>query len=83
MVNVVITVKVNEEIAKLIEKMIELGIARSKNEAVNLLIEYGRAEIEKKIREQEEVMRLVDEWLKNGFPYKQLNTSDLREERYE
>ncbi|GAA5418473.1 hypothetical protein [Sulfurisphaera tokodaii] len=83
MVNVVITIKVNEEIAKLIEKMIKLGIARSKNEAVNLLIEYGRVEIEKKIREQEEVMRLVDEWFKNGFPYKRLNTSDLREERYE
>ncbi|QIW22859.1 VapB-type antitoxin [Sulfolobus sp. S-194] len=83
MVNIVITIKVNEEIAKLIEKMIELGIARSKNEAVNLLIEYGRAEIEKKIREQEEVIRLADEWLKSGFPYKRLNTSDLREERYE
>ena len=80
-VAVTITVKVNEEIAKLIEKMIELGLAKSKNEAVNMLIEYGRTEIEKMVKEQEEALKLAEKWLKEGFPYKGLDTSDLRVER--
>ncbi|MEJ2776099.1 VapB-type antitoxin [Sulfolobaceae archaeon RB850M] len=80
---VTITIKVDKRIEELISKMIKLGIAKSKNEAVNLLIEYGRAEIERKIREEEEVQKLVDKWLKEGFPYEGLDTSDLREERNE
>ncbi|MFP3065612.1 MAG: VapB-type antitoxin [Sulfolobus sp.] len=78
-----ITIKVDKRVEELISKMIKLGIAKSKNEAVNLLIEYGRAEIERKIREEEEVQKLVDKWLKEGFPYEGLDTSDLREERNE
>jgi hypothetical protein len=78
-----ITIKVGKRVEELISKMIKLGIAKSKNEAVNLLIEYGRAEIERKIREEEEVQKLVDKWLKEGFPYEGLDTSDLREERNE
>lgn len=80
--SITITIKVDRSIAELIEKMIKLGIAKSKNEAVNLLIEYGKPEIEKKIREEEKVEELVNKWLKEGFPYKHLDTSDLREERY-
>ncbi|WP_256445541.1 hypothetical protein [Acidianus sp. HS-5] len=36
-----------------------------------------------RIREEEEIMVLVNKWLKEGYPYKKLDTSDLREERYE
>ncbi|MDT7862706.1 MAG: VapB-type antitoxin [Saccharolobus sp.] len=79
--SVVITIKVDKRIAELIEKMISLGIAKTKNEAVNLLIEYGRNEIEKWIEKEEKVEELVNKWLKDGFPYKGLDTSDLREER--
>ncbi|AAK42893.1 VapB-type antitoxin [Saccharolobus solfataricus] len=77
-----VTIKVDKEIAELIKKMISLGIAKSKNEAVNMLIEYGRAEIERRVKEEEEVKKLVEKWLQEGFPYKNLDTSDLREERY-
>ena len=79
--SVVITIKVDKRIAELIEKMISLGIAKTKNEAVNLLIEYGRNEIEKWIEKEEKVEELVNKWLKDSFPYKGLDTSDLREER--
>jgi hypothetical protein len=79
--SVVITIKVDKRIAELIEKMISLGIAKTKNEAVNLLIEYGRNEVEKWIEKEEKVEELVNKWLKDGFPYKGLDTSDLREER--
>ena len=79
--SVVITIKVDKRIAELIEKMISLGIAKTKNEAVNLLIEYGRNEIEKWINKEEKVEELINKWLKDGFPYKGLDTSDLREER--
>ncbi|MUN29074.1 hypothetical protein [Sulfuracidifex metallicus] len=78
-----ITIEVSEELARLIEKMIQLGIAKSKNEAVNMLIESGRSEVEEKIRKQEEVLKLVDEWVKEGFPYRHLDMSDLRQERTE
>jgi hypothetical protein len=78
---VVITIKVEKRIAELIDKMIKLRIARTKNEAVNLLIEYGRSEIEKRIEKEEKVEELVNKWLNEGFPYKGLDTSDLREER--
>ncbi len=77
-----VTIKVDREIAELIKKMISLGIAKSKNEAVNMLIEYGRAEMERRVKEEEEVKKLAEKWLKEGFPYKKLDTSDLREERY-
>ncbi|ACP54920.1 VapB-type antitoxin [Saccharolobus solfataricus] len=79
--SVVITIKVDKRISELIEKMISLGIAKTKNEAVNLLIEYGRNEIEKWINKEEKVEELINKWLKDGFPYKGLDTSDLREER--
>ncbi|ACP34733.1 conserved hypothetical protein [Sulfolobus islandicus Y.G.57.14] len=79
--SVVITIKVDKRISELIEKMISLGIAKTKNEAVNLLIEYGRNEIEKWITKEEKVEELINKWLKDGFPYKGLDTSDLREER--
>ncbi|ADB86595.1 hypothetical protein [Saccharolobus islandicus] len=79
--SVVITIKVDKRISELIEKMISLGIAKTKNEAVNLLIEYGRNEIEKWITKEEKVEELINKWLKDGFTYKGLDTSDLREER--
>ncbi|ACP37730.1 hypothetical protein [Saccharolobus islandicus] len=79
--SVVITIKVDKRISELIEKMISLGIAKTKNEAVNLLIEYGRNEIEKWINKEEKVEELINKWLKDGFPYKGIDTSDLREER--
>ncbi|WP_369610538.1 VapB-type antitoxin [Sulfurisphaera javensis] len=64
-----VTIKVKKEIAKLIDRLVELNIAKSKNEAVNLLIEYGRTEIERRIKEEEEVRNLVNKWLKECFPY--------------
>ncbi|WP_238026316.1 MULTISPECIES: VapB-type antitoxin [Metallosphaera] len=79
--SITLTIKVRREVANLINKLLELGIAKTKNEAVNLLIEYGKAEIERKLREEEEVRKLVDKWLREGFPYEGLDTSDLREER--
>ncbi|AWR98521.1 hypothetical protein [Metallosphaera hakonensis] len=78
----IITVKVSKDVAELLEKMISLGIARSKNEAINIMIEHGRAEIERRIREEEEVRKLVEMWLKEGYPCENLDASDLREERY-
>jgi len=79
--SVAITIKVDKRIAELIEKMISLGIAKTKNEAVNLLIEHGRNEVETWIEKEEKVEELVNKWLKDSFPYKGLDTSDLREER--
>jgi len=79
--SVVITIKVDKQIAELIEKMISLGIAKTKNETVNLLIEQGRNEVETWIEKEEKVEELVNKWLKDSFPYKGLDTSDLREER--
>ncbi|AAY81255.1 hypothetical protein [Sulfolobus acidocaldarius] len=78
-----ITIKVSDDIYDLIQRMVKLGIAKTKNEAVNLLIEYGRAEVERMVRLEEEVERLVEKWLNDGFPYKGLSTEDLRKERYE
>jgi hypothetical protein len=75
------TANAGEGAEELIRRMVELGMAKSRDEAVDLLVEYGRAEVERRIKEEEEVQKLVEKWLKEGFPYEGLNTSDLREER--
>jgi hypothetical protein len=75
------TANAGEGAKELIRRTVELGIAKSRDEAVDLLEEYGRAEVERRIKEEEEVQKLVEKWLKEGFPYEGLDTSDLREER--
>ncbi len=81
----IITVAIRKENRKKIkiEKMIKLKIAKNKNEAINLLISYGIEKMEEKIKEEEKVNELVEKWIKEGFPFKKLDTKNLREERYE
>jgi hypothetical protein len=36
-----------------------------------------------KMKEEEKINELVEKWIKEGFPFKKLETKDLRKERYE
>jgi len=83
----IITVAIKKEnrkkIKEIIERMIKLKVAKNKNEAINLLISYGIEKMEEKIKEEEKISELVEKWIKEGFPFKKLETKDLRKERYE
>lgn len=70
-----VNIDIKDDIIKLVNEMIELGISRSVDDAINLLIEQGRAKIEEKVKKE-----LVNKWLKEGYPYN-IDTSDLRTER--
>ena len=83
----IVTVAIKKEnrkkIKEIVEKMIKLKVAENKNEAINILISYGIEKMEEKIKEEEKINELAEKWIKEGFPFKKLDTKDLREERYE
>lgn len=70
------TIKVRKEVAMLVEEMIKLGIAKSRNQAYNMLIEAGLPKIKSLIEYKKKVRRLVKEFLEKGLPYDNLPTID-------
>ncbi len=82
MVTRTVTIKVREEIARIADELVELGIARSRNQAYNILIEIGIKEAKRLIERQRRIKALVEEWMEKGLPYKDLPTHrDVEEER--
>ncbi len=74
------TIKVRKEVAELVEEMVKLGIARSRNHAYNMLIEAGLPKIIEIVERKKRVKKLVKEFLEKGLPYKNLPTVDDVEE---
>jgi hypothetical protein len=77
-----VTIKVDEEIARLVEEMIRLGIADNKNQAYNMLIKAGLEKIREIVEHEKRVEALVNEFLEKGLPYKKLpRVKDVYEAR--
>ncbi|MET1159474.1 MAG: VapB-type antitoxin [Thermoprotei archaeon] len=77
-----VTIKVREEVAKLVEEMIKLGIADNRNQAYNMLIEAGLEKIRGIVEYEKRVEALVNEFLEKGIPFKKLpRVEDVYEAR--
>ena len=77
-----VTIKVNKKVIEIIEEMIKLGIARSRNHAFNIVIEAGIPKVMELIKHKKKVNELVEKFLQEGLPYEKLpTTKDVEEVR--
>jgi len=77
-----VTIKVKEEVAEVVEEMVKLGIARSRNHAYNIIIEAGLPKVLELIEHRRKVRELADRFLREGLPYRDLPTvRDVEEVR--
>jgi len=77
-----VTIKVDKKVIEIIEEMIKLGIARSRNHAFNIVIEAGIPKVMELIKHKKKVNELVEKFLQEGLPYEKLpTTKDVEEVR--
>jgi len=67
LLSVTVSIKVRKELAELADKMIKLGLAKSKSHAFNIMIERGLKEVLKEVEFWENIYRDVEELKKQGF----------------
>ena len=71
-----VSIKVRKELVELADKMIKLGLAKSKSHAFNIMIERGLKEVEF----WENIYREVEELKKQNFVLRHDNLNKLLEE---
>jgi len=69
-----VTIKVSKRIVEVVEEMVRLGIARSRNHAYNIIIEAGLPKVMELIERKRKVKELTERFLREGIPYKNLPT---------
>jgi hypothetical protein len=74
--NVTVSIKVRKEHVELADKMIKLGLAKSRSHAFNIMIERGLKEVEF----WENIYRDVEELKKQNFVLRHGNLNKLLEE---
>ena len=80
----IVTLKVKDEYYEIAEKMVEMGIAKSRNEAFNIIISYGVDKAKEELEKKKKIKELTEKWLKEGLPF-ELPTSEylLREREWD
>jgi len=76
-----VTLKVKDEYYEIAEKMVEMGIAKSRNEAFNIIIAYGVSKAKEELKKKEKIKELTEKWLKEGIPFELPTSEDLLRER--
>jgi len=76
LLSVTVSIKVRKELVELADKMIKLGLAKSKSHAFNIMIERGLKEVEL----WENMYRNVEELKKQNFVLRHGNLNKLLEE---
>jgi metal-responsive CopG/Arc/MetJ family transcriptional regulator len=74
--NVTVSIKVRKELVELADKMIKLGLAKSRSHIFNIMIERGLKEVEF----WENIYRDVEELKKQNFVLRHGNLNKLLEE---
>ena len=74
--SVTVSIKVRKELVELADKMIKLGLAKSRSHAFNIMIERGLKEVEF----WENIYRDVEELKKQNFVLRHGNLNKLLEE---
>jgi len=77
----IVTLKVKDEYYEIAEKMVETGIAKSRNEAFNIIIAYGVSKAKEDLKKKEKIKELTERWLKEGIPFELPTSEDLLRER--
>jgi len=77
----IVTLKVKDEYYEIAEKMVEMGIAKSRNEAFNIIIAYGVSKAKEELKKKEKIKELTEKWLKEGVPFELPTSEDLLRER--
>jgi hypothetical protein len=78
--SVTVSIKVRKELAELADKMIKLGLAKSKSHAFNIMIERGLKDVLKEVEFWENMYRDVEELKKQNFVLRHGNLNKLLEE---
>ena len=77
----IVTIKVKDEYYEIAEQMVEMGLAKSKNEAFNLIILYGINKAVEEIERKKKVKELTEKWLKEGLPFELPTSNDVISDR--
>jgi len=78
--SVAITVKVRKRVAELADRMVKLGLARSRSHAINIMIERGIERVEEEVSFWERVEERVSQLLKDDRKVSHGGLSKLLEE---
>jgi len=78
--SVTITVKVRKRVAELADRMVKLGLARSRSHAINIMIERGIERVAEEVSLWERVEEQVSQLLKNGYRVSHGGLSSILEE---
>ncbi len=76
-----ITVKVDEKVIDFVEEMVELGIVKSRNQALVKLITLGMERMKKEIERKKKIKELVEKFKREGIPYELPTAKDVEEGR--
>jgi len=78
--SVTVSIKVRREVVELADKMVRLGLAKSKSHAFNIMIERGLKEVLKEVKFWENIYGEVEELKKQGFVLRHGGLTKLLEE---
>lgn len=78
--SVTVSIKVRKELVELAEKMVKLGMAKSRSHAFNLMLNEGLAKIREEVEFREGVHAKVEELEREGFRLRHGGLSRLLEE---
>ena len=81
MMSVTVTVRVRRELVELADRMVELGLARSRSHAFNLMIEKGLRSVMEEVERWENIYRKAGELEKRKSELKEGSLGKLLEEK--
>jgi Arc/MetJ-type ribon-helix-helix transcriptional regulator len=79
--SVTVTVRVRRELVELADRMVELGLARSRSHAFNLMIEKGLRSVMEEVERWENIYRKAGELEKRKSELKEGSLGKLLEEK--
>ena len=79
--SVAVTIRVRRELVELADRMVALGLARSRSHAFNLMIERGLRGVVEELERWEGIYRRAEELERQGFRLRHGGLSRLLEER--
>jgi len=77
----ILSLRIDKEIAEVIDELISLGIAENKSKAASLLMRVGIEEARRMIKRRKRVLELLEKFRHEGIPYKLPRLEDLMRER--
>lgn len=75
-----VTLKIKDEYYELAEQMVRKGIAKSTDEAFNLILSYGANKAREELKKKK-IKELTERWLREGLPSNLPTSEDLLRER--